>query len=166
MIFKVMSRRNASKYTFSPECIFDCIIVSITDVGSSPNNFNEENKYVKAILPLQFDDVDYGQKNCITSEDARMIIDFVSKWINKVNLVIVHCEAGISRSAGVCAALMKIFNGNDFEIFDNLRYAPNMTCYREVLNEYFGKFNENEAKEKYQHNINIWKKANPDLVID
>ena len=84
MIFKVMSRRNACKYTYSPECMFDCVIISITDVGSSPNYFNKENKHVKAILPLQFDDVDYGQENCITSEYARMILDFVSKWSNKV----------------------------------------------------------------------------------
>jgi protein-tyrosine phosphatase len=141
-----MSRRDASKYTFSSECIFDCIIVSITDAGSSSNNFNEENNYVKAILPLQFDDVDYGQKNCITSEDARMIIDFVLKWINKVNLVIVHCEAGVSRSAGVCAALMKIFNGSDFEIFNKPRYIPNMSCYRAILESYFKSYNSKEAK--------------------
>lgn len=157
MIFKVMSRRNACKYTYSPECMFDCIIVSITDVGSSPNYFNKENKHVKAILSLQFDDVDYGQVNCITSEDARMIVDFVSKWSNKVNLVIVHCEAGISRSAGVCAALMKIFNGDDFEIFDNSRYAPNMTCYRAVLESYFRFYNSEEAEEKFRHNINVAK---------
>lgn len=144
-----MSRRNAGKYTFSPGYIFDCIIVSITDVGSSPNYFNKGNEHVKAILPLQFDDVDYGQKNCITSEDARMIINFVSKWINKVNLVIVHCEAGVSRSAGVCAALMKIFNGSDFEIFNNPRYIPNMSCYRAVLGSYFGSYNSEEAEEKF-----------------
>lgn len=152
-----MNKRNACKYTYSPECIFDCIIISITDVGSSPNYFNKENKYVKAILPLQFDDVDYGQDNCITSEDARMIIDFVSKWINKVDLIIVHCEAGISRSAGVCSALMKIFNGSDFEIFDNPRYAPNMTCYRAVLESYFGSYNSKEAEEKFLHNISVTK---------
>lgn len=157
MIFKVMSRRNASKYTYSTECVFDCIIISITDVGSFPNHFNKENKYVKAILPLQFDDVDYGQDNCITSEDARMIVDFVSRWSNKVNLVIIHCEAGISRSAGVCAALMKIFNGNDFEIFDNPRYAPNMSCYRSVLESYFGSYNSEEAEEKFWHNISVTK---------
>lgn len=141
-----MSRRNASKYTYSPECIFDCVIISITNVGSSPNYFNKGNEHVKDILPLQFDDVDYGQKNCITSEDARMIIDFVSKWINKVNLVIVHCEAGVSRSAGVCAALMKIFNGSDFEIFNNPRYIPNMSCYRVVLEFYFKSYNSKEVK--------------------
>ena len=152
-----MSRRNASKYTYSPECVFDCIIISITDAGSSPNYFNKENKHIKAILPLQFDDVDYGQKNCITSEDARMIVDFVLKWINKVNWVIVHCEAGISRSAGVCAALMKIFNGDDFEIFDNPRYAPNMTCYRAIFESYFRFYNSEEAEEKFRHNINIAK---------
>ena len=153
-----MSRRNAIKYTYSPECVFDCIIISITDVGSSPNHFNKENKYIKDILPLQFDDVDYGQKNCITYEDARMIIDFVSKWTNKVNLVIVHCEAGISRSAGVCAGLMKIYNGDDFEIFDNPRYCPNMSCYRTILETYFGNYNDKDAEEKFRHNVDITRK--------
>ena len=69
----------------------------------------------------------------IQKEDAEKIAAFV--MINKHNgrRFIVQCDAGISRSAGVAAALMKYFNGDDSPIFDNPQYCPNMRCYRMVL---------------------------------
>ena len=69
----------------------------------------------------------------IQKENAEKIAAFV--MINKHNRkhFIVQCDAGVSRSAGVAAALMKYFNGDDSPIFDNPQYCPNMRCYRMVL---------------------------------
>jgi len=47
--------------------------------------------------------------------------------------VIVNCEAGISRSAGVAAALSKVLMGDDEEYFR--RYVPNRLVYRMILEE-------------------------------
>ena len=160
MQFRVMNRRDAKRYTFSPNCVFDCIIVSITDVGSIPNTFNYTNPHIKGVCALQFDDVDFGEPYCITREDAEKILEFVSQRIDKVDLVIVHCEAGVSRSAGVCAALMKIFTGDDWEIFNKPRYCPNMSCYRSVLEAAFGSYDEKDANEKLRYNIAVWREAN------
>ena len=65
-------------------------------------------------------------------EDAEKIKQFVEA--HKEDSIIVHCDAGVSRSAGIAAALMKFYNGDDTPIFDNPRYCPNMLCYRTMLN--------------------------------
>ena len=90
-------------------------------------------------------------------QDGKKIIEFINAYVDKVNKIVVHCEAGISRSAGVCAALMQIINGNDFEVFNNPRYCPNMSCYRTVLEAYYGSYDKEAADEKIAHNIRIWR---------
>lgn len=65
---------------------------------------------------------------------AEKILEFVNNYKNDVELIVVHCEVGISRSAGVASALSLIFNGTDQYYFDN--YVPNMLCYRKILNVY------------------------------
>ena len=65
-------------------------------------------------------------------ELAKQILDFVHHYALEVNLIVVHCEAGISRSAGVASALSLIYNGEDQYYFDN--YLPNMLVYRKIIN--------------------------------
>ncbi len=65
---------------------------------------------------------------------AQNIFDFVEIYKKDVNLIIVHCEAGISRSAGVAGALSLIYNGSDEYYFK--KYLPNMFVYRKILNMY------------------------------
>lgn len=68
----------------------------------------------------------------ITDEDARRIAKTVKKYQDKVKQIYVHCDAGISRSAGVAAAISKYLNNDDFKWFVS-PYCPNMTCYTKVL---------------------------------
>ena len=69
-----------------------------------------------------------------TEENAKQILDFIEKYKNEVDLIVVHCEAGISRSAGVAGALSLIYNGTDEYYFKH--YLPNILCYRKILNNY------------------------------
>ena len=156
MKFQVMSRQNARSYSFNKD-IDTCIIVSINDVADVKNQF-DDNDNIKAVCSLFFDDVEGNEKNCMTREDAEKIIDFVNQNLNTVNEIIVHCGAGVSRSAGVCAALMLIVNGDDSEIFNNPRFCPNMHCYRLVLEAYFGYYDRDAADEKIRRNIILWRK--------
>lgn len=43
-------------------------------------------------------------------EHAKMIVDFVYEQLPGAGTLIVHCEAGISRSAGVAVGLARYFN--------------------------------------------------------
>ena len=65
---------------------------------------------------------------------ADQVSKFVKYWYNKVDYLIVQCEAGISRSAGVAAAISKWTTGNDEKYFSGMRFVPNHRCYTMVLN--------------------------------
>lgn len=73
-----------------------------------------------------------------TDKNAQEILHFINYYHNKacarINFIIVHCEAGISRSAGVAGVLSLIYNGSDEYYFKH--YIPNMLVYRFILNVY------------------------------
>jgi len=48
---------------------------------------------------------------------------------------VVHCSAGIARSAGVAGAISLVLNGKDAMFFKG-RYIPNRFVYRTILNEW------------------------------
>lgn len=158
MKFRVLSREDARRYTYDIHG-HKYVIISISDMKDDANKFNHASELVD-VLRLWFDDEEKGHPNCITKDDARKIIEFMNKHINDVDECVVHCGAGISRSAGVAAALMYIINGSDSEIFDSAVFCPNMTCYRMVLEAYFGSYDEVEVDRKYAHFIEIFRKAN------
>ena len=143
----VMSREHARRWSYENKDGIPTAIISITDPHSPINRFDGAGlrghpNGIKSILRLQFADVDRGSPGCITSWDAESIVRFVNRNLDKVERLIVHCEAGQSRSAGVAAAILKYLTGDDTQIYDDSKYTPNSTCYREVLN----KFYEEEAR--------------------
>lgn len=157
MKFRIMSKTAAEN--FSMHITNKTIIISIVDVEDDWPNF-DENPNIVDIIYNKFDDVDYDEDNVMTREQAEKIVKFVNEHINDVEEIIVHCEAGVSRSAGVCAALMLIVNGDDKEIFENSKYCPNRVCYRYILDAYYGGYNDDAAiEEKYKMNIAAYRKA-------
>jgi predicted protein tyrosine phosphatase len=108
-------------------------VISINDCGAPPPELTTEGNGINFVCYLQFDDVLQGQDNCITAQDAGKIAAFI-KSLDKANInLIVHCEFGQSRSAGVAAAVSLAVNGDDAWVFNNRRYYPNITCYKKVL---------------------------------
>lgn len=157
MKYVVMSKSQAIRYTYEPH-EDRSIIISISDSTDYTTKLltTKENN-IKSILYLHFDDIDningYEVKkdegfvvdiyNCcydlISDEDAEKIVNFVNRHKDSVDAIIVHCRAGISRSSGVCAAIMKYLEGNDSAIFNNPKYHPNMRCYKTVLTKFYEK---------------------------
>lgn len=142
MKITVMNRYNAAKYNPS----HTMAMISITDPYSIPNQFVKKEI---DILRLSFYDIDFmpildSKSNLIDDDSfmilfkkdhAKQILDFYSKVKDKVDELVVHCEAGRSRSAGIAAALLFISNQNDRIIFCNPLYSPNMRVYRIILEE-------------------------------
>lgn len=131
MIYEIMSRREALHATYGREAPTTAII-SITDICAYKNKFCPQD-WLIAILEIQFDDVTDGCRGCITKAQAKEIADFTKAVYHKVERIIVHCEYGQSRSAGVAAALDEFFDCETSEVFANSAYSPNMTCYRYVM---------------------------------
>lgn len=96
---------------------------------------------------FHFDDIDkeYFSRglNSISDDDAKRIVATVQEWKDKVDTIYIHCDAGVSRSAGVAAAISMALTGEDDYFFTSYLYVPNILCYRKVLAA-FGK----EAEEK------------------
>ena len=62
--------------------------------------------------------------------DARIIKEFVDIWKDKVDMIICHCKAGISRSSATAAALSEYLEcGSMEDYFDNPNYSPNQYVY-------------------------------------
>ena len=135
MIVKCMARKVLEKNINN----FDVptIIISIRSIGDTPPKklYLHSNPQIKDFTTLAFDDVTaYCQGYCpIDERQARKIAKFVMRYKDSVEQIIVHCDAGISRSAGVAGAIAKYLNGNDDDFFVRGPYTPNMTCYHKVL---------------------------------
>ena len=96
------------------------------------------NQFRRAILHLKFDDVSDidGRYLFFTREQATEILEFVNKHVMNVQLIVVQCQAGLSRSVGTAAALSKIINYVDDGVFT--KGIPNMFIYTTILDTLFG----------------------------
>ena len=137
MQITVMSRNKAHRFfqtmTAEEKKSFACI--SITGYEDPPVS---KWVYPEKTIFLTFDDVDRPDEGGIGSlpmhdSQASYIASFMKLLPDTVTNLIVHCEAGMSRSAGVAAAIMKWMYHDDSKIFDIPAYRPNMRCYRMTL---------------------------------
>ena len=144
MRVKVMGRRRAVLYCYQENAI-PTVMISVSDprMHYVEYPFCSKSNQVLAILELSFSDADdpkgldvYGHEvtsnDLMSDEDGRKIAEFLNK--HKDTDVIVHCDAGISRSAGIGSAILKAYTGDDSAIFDDGYHMPNMWCYRKTLN--------------------------------
>lgn len=96
---------------------------------------------IKHVEYCQFDDIDCKEpiKGLIPMRDvdAQKIVRAVEQWKDKVEQIVVHCDAGYSRSPAVAAALALALNGRgaDDEFFVKGNYCPNMHVYNTMLKE-------------------------------
>ena len=132
-----MSFEDAALYTFM-ENVSPFIVISIDDRGFAPTPLNTDNPKLMGVLKLWFFDRSYDDEGNIpefamTEEDAEKIIKFVKYYLPWHPEIVVHCAAGVSRSAGVAAALCRWLNGDDSPIMSDPHRAPNLLCYTRVL---------------------------------
>lgn len=128
------------------------LIISIRTPGDPKLARLPLNKHTRGVHHLQFHDIiaasqededrveREGQYILFNDSMARDVLLFVHAHISDttrppIETLIVHCDAGVSRSAGVAAGLCKsIFAMDDTWAFK--RYHPNRRVYRCILNTY------------------------------
>ncbi len=67
--------------------------------------------------------------------EAKDIASFVSQKINEGKDIICQCDYGISRSAGLAAAILERYAHKGLEVFTDYRYTPNLFVYNKVYRE-------------------------------
>lgn len=137
---EVFVRSKGHAAMFESDVPFAAISVS-TNPGEWPV-ISETNRV--GLLQLHFADRDISnpsqekieELDLFRPEYAKQILDFVSANWDKVEAFLIHCEAGISRSPAIAAAITKIAGGDDKYYFNH--YSPNKYVYKTILESHFG----------------------------
>lgn len=130
----VMSRYEMMRYTERADA--PCVIISISG-KSTPDATFAYNPNVLDVLRLRFGDIDDEHADesdgIMTELDAEAIASFVSEHADDGADLFVHCNKGVSRSAGCAAAIMLAEDGDASAILDDAEYRPNMHCFSLTL---------------------------------
>ena len=66
---------------------------------------------------------------------AKDIAEYVYKKMKENKDIICQCDYGVSRSAGLAAAIMEAYAGKGIDVFADYRYTPNQFVYNKVVKE-------------------------------
>ena len=133
MKFLVLSRSRAGRE--APD--HPHATISITD-PSKPEAELLKTEHRVGVLRLSFTDM--AERHAIVGGDmpfrpelAAEILRFVDAHRHDIETLVVHCEAGVSRSAGVAAALAILLGEDDARFF--VEHYPNRTVRHMILEE-------------------------------
>lgn len=113
-------------------CVQPFAVLSITDPESQPALLRQSN--IVARCNLQFWDLleDFGSGRIFDEALASEALNFALRECDRAKVLLVHCEAGISRSTGMADALGRVL---DIEVRHQnaLTLNPNTLVMRLVL---------------------------------
>lgn len=126
-VITVLSRDDAQQYRPKDGHV---VMISISDPGSPLPQFFAEDTY-GAMLRVQFHDIErmipWLSFEPICDSHAHDIARFILLSSRKACNLVIHCEAGISRSAGVAAAVCTYYgNTADTQYFLGERAEHNL----------------------------------------
>ena len=128
----VLSRKEIEKYHGTAPYV----VISICDKKQEAPDFPDKIN-IKDILHIEFEDTldpndKYGE--AISEDDAERILRFVDAYRLIYKELVIHCEAGISRSWGIAIAISTIFN---WKIERTSESWPNALVVRRLLKKSF-----------------------------
>ena len=120
---------------------YNTVLISIHDPNREIHPPSKVEGWVD-VLQIQFWDVEstIGNYEPLSEEQGGIIKRFIEK--HKDKRFMIHCAAGVSRSAGVGCAVECIvnFDGDDYgyktgcsDIKGHKRYSPNPTVYQRIV---------------------------------
>ena len=128
MLLTILSRPEAERYR--PGCR-PAAIISVTDPGTEPCCFDD--RLYRDVIRLDFHDVWRPADGMISEAQAARIARFLLRCGSTgTQELVIHCEAGISRSAGIGLAACRILDLDDRICFAGWR-APNRLVAARVL---------------------------------
>lgn len=134
MDIHILSREMAEKHVpDKPEVLIGCL--------SSKPPFNVPAIVVPSEFRLDyltycFDDIEepYGDYVLITRDVSRRIVEDFARYRDRIESLAVHCQAGLSRSPAVAAALNNCFSlGHNEREFFCENYMVNFAVYFSIL---------------------------------
>jgi predicted protein tyrosine phosphatase len=154
---QIMSKQECTLFS-TKDLIEDCIIISINDTGY--NTAIYDNKHIVDIIRFHFDDIEMPINGLtrLNKRLAKLIKNFVDTYKDKVNNIIVHCTAGISRSGAVGCTLAMYLNGDNEYLLKTGQYIPNKHVYKLMCEVLELDYSEELFKEK----LRIRNKGNRD----
>ena len=115
------------------------VVISVRSSKDSPKAQLPDNPNRIAELYLEFDDYDRQWDEhikLVTKEDAKAILGLIKITEPYINLIVINCDGGISRSSAIGAALSILLKvpGGDKEYFNPRGpFIPNRLVYRTLL---------------------------------
>jgi predicted protein tyrosine phosphatase len=112
------------------------VIISIT---SAPDDVARlrANDQCRGVLRLSFPDADapsvqFAEADLFSPSQAMQVWDFVLRHRGDIHRIVLHCDAGVSRSPAVAAAVARVLGGDGAEFLSG-KYRPNQRVYRLLL---------------------------------
>lgn len=169
----VMSKNEAIIHSLREE-IATSVMVSISCLTDNLPAFvdsKHRSSKIKDVFPMKFNDLekDYSVAGLKyvgpKQEDLNGLKDFIDKYKDSVEEIIVHCSAGISRSSATAAAIA-LYLGEDEQriIWNNYKYRPNRLVYKLARNEFGIATTEEEYKKIFYANYKLI--SSMDIPID
>lgn len=142
-MFEVRSRGYAQEFKL------DVPWAAISIVTEPPwPDLLEENRV--GLLQMEFMDAEFVQPtskwgnglSIFNKDHAMQILDFVKEMWDQVECFLIHCDAGLSRSPAVAAAIENIYYGSGADQYWFATKTPNSLVYRTLLNVHHEKYSE------------------------
>ncbi|MCD8300468.1 MAG: hypothetical protein LUC41_04765 [Clostridiales bacterium] len=115
----------------------DAALISIDGLDMEPPKLDYQPKYY---LRQEFEDVwlsevgyeDSGSYafSLFSMEQAKEMAEFIYGCKDDIDVLICQCRSGVSRSAGVAAAVREHFSHDGIEVFLDRDYSPNVFVFQ------------------------------------
>ena len=141
---KILSKAEAIQY-YNTNTKDIYIIVSIKRLNEEDTlyfkNYNKSNN-CRGLIRLSFNDLEHDLNDSILAPrqgdfcGLKAFID-TFKEDKDIDTIVVHCDAGISRSSALGAIIAQYLGLNEFNlVWNNDKYIPNERVYRLASNEF------------------------------
>lgn len=131
----ILSRLEAIEYMSENLNGQKTAVVSISTPGDKSPVF--KNKDMIDAIYLKFYDIEakYGDIYPARHKDVKNVKEFIDKNKDLVNCILVHCDAGVSRSSAMAAAICDYLE-IEHDIFFDGYHVPNSHVYRLMCQEF------------------------------